>query len=164
MWWYLREKKVTMGIDCKQLRDEIIVPSLITLNMLSDSAVYLLLGTAAQESGMGTYIRQIQGPAVGIFQMEPTTYFSLWNTMKIPLRQKIMSYLNYAEEPDASFMVHDLGFAAIMCRLKYASITAPLPVNEVSQLAHYWKVYYNTNAGRGTEYEFIANYRKYVTC
>ena len=42
--------------------------------MYSESATNLLLGTAAQESRFGTYIKQINGPACGVFQIEPLTY------------------------------------------------------------------------------------------
>ena len=33
---------------------------------VSDSAVFLLMGTAAQESSFGTYMRQLNGPARGV--------------------------------------------------------------------------------------------------
>lgn len=45
----------------------------------SSSAVNLLLGTAAQESAFGTYLRQIGGgPARGVFQMAPATAKDIW--------------------------------------------------------------------------------------
>jgi hypothetical protein len=43
-------------------------PFLASLN-----AIQLLMGTAAQESHLGTYLKQINGPALGVFQMEPNT-------------------------------------------------------------------------------------------
>lgn len=153
-----------MGIDCKQLRDQIIVPSLVMLEMLSNSAVNLLLGTAAQESHMGTYIKQITGPACGIYQVEPGTFFYCWSNTPLALKRRIMLFLNYSKEPVASMMTYDLRLATIMCRLKYYSIKEKLPDNTPPELAVYWKKYYNTPLGKGTELEFVTNYGKYVTC
>ena len=43
--------------------------------LVSQEAENLLMGTAAQESALGEYIRQLgNGPALGIFQMEPETF------------------------------------------------------------------------------------------
>ena len=36
-------------------------------------------GTAAVESRMGTYLRQIGGPALGIWQVEPATHLDCWD-------------------------------------------------------------------------------------
>ena len=53
------------------------------LNLHSDNAVNLLMGTAAQESHLGKYRKQIGGgPALGIFQMEPATFNDIVNNCK----------------------------------------------------------------------------------
>ena len=58
-------------MDPKQLK-ELIERVLRKVNLYSDAAVDLLMLTAAQESACGKYIRQLgNGPALGIFQMEP---------------------------------------------------------------------------------------------
>ena len=50
------------------------------LNLHSDNAVNLLMGTAAQESHLGKYRKQLGGgPALGIFQMEPATFNDIVN-------------------------------------------------------------------------------------
>jgi hypothetical protein len=68
-----------MAFDKKQFRD-LIQRTLQDLGMHSESAVNLLLGTAAQESQFGTYFRQIGGgPALGVFQMEPDTEIDIWD-------------------------------------------------------------------------------------
>jgi len=61
--------------DADHLRREIIAPALRHIGMWSGAAENLLLGTAAVESRMGTYLRQVGGgPALGIWQVEPVTH------------------------------------------------------------------------------------------
>lgn len=64
-----------MSFDKNQFRSLILrVLTNVDPALCSDAAVNLLLGTAAQESEFGKYIRQIRGPALGVFQMEPATF------------------------------------------------------------------------------------------
>ena len=61
----------------KQLRELIIRPTLHTLNAWSPAAEDLMMGTAAQESHCGRYIRQVgcsgMVGAFGVWQMELAT-------------------------------------------------------------------------------------------
>lgn len=62
-------------MDKRQLRN-LIRRVLIGIGGYSEEAENLLMGTAAQESALGEYIRQLgNGPALGIFQMEPRIRF-----------------------------------------------------------------------------------------
>lgn len=151
-------------IEPIQLRDLIIIPTLHRFKMYSESAVNLLLGTCAQESGMGRYIKQVGGgPALGIWQMEPVTHDDLW-----------VNYIEYREtlegaladngiENNVDRLVYDLRYACIMARLHYRRVKEPLPDahNQVG-LAEYWKRHYNTIHGAGTLDEFMHNYGRYV--
>ena len=66
-------------IDVKQFRANIIEPALTVLELDSVAAQELLLGTAVQESRI-TYLRQLgNGPALGLFQMEPATHNDIWD-------------------------------------------------------------------------------------
>lgn len=68
-----------MSINCEQLRLYVIRPTLEKIELWSEAAENLLLGTTAQESHMGTYIKQVgKGPALGIYQMEPATHKDIW--------------------------------------------------------------------------------------
>jgi hypothetical protein len=50
-----------------------------------------------------------------------------------------------------------------MCRLHYRRVPEPLPdAEDINGLAAYWKKYYNTKAGRGSESEFIINWYNLV--
>ncbi|MFW6122267.1 MAG: hypothetical protein ACOC80_15395, partial [Petrotogales bacterium] len=44
----------------------------------SRDAVYQLLFTSAAESDCGKYIRQVKGPAMGLFQIEPNSEKLVW--------------------------------------------------------------------------------------
>ncbi len=154
-----------MTINKEQLRD-LITDTLFEINMLSESAVNLLMGTAAQESHLGTYIRQIKGPALGIFQMEPATHNDIWHNYidyKKGLERIIMDCALMSHPIDARALIYNLKYAIIMCRLHYRRAPEALPeYYDVAGLAKYWKKYYNTHLGAGTEEEFIKNYERFV--
>ncbi len=67
-------------MEAQQLHDYIIKPTLEYMggNYNSDKARFLLLCTAAIESNCGYYIKQVDGPALGIWQMEPATHDDIW--------------------------------------------------------------------------------------
>lgn len=155
-----------MSIKANQLRIHVIVPAISSIGLYSMSAENLLLGTAAQESHLGEYLKQVKGVALGIYQMEPDTYHWLWDSHvkpKVNILSKIRLYCGYSGKPDASRLVSDLTLATIMARLRYSVEKESLPFpNNIEELARYWKKYYNTENGSGTTEEFILNYRKYV--
>lgn len=141
-----------MSYDPHQFRD-LTERTLQEIGMYSVPATQLLMGTAAQESGLGTYLRQITGPALGAFQIEPFTFD--WLCLKYSSRYPELAK-RYSEE-----LEWDLRLGIIMCRMKYYSCPGIIPGNLVSQ-AHYWKKHYNTYLGSGKVEEYIANYKKYV--
>lgn len=150
------------------MRRFIIEPVLQDLGLLSASAVNLLLGTCAQESRMGHFLRQQgAGPALGIFQMEPATHDDIWRNYLMyhgDLAGRVWSYLPDANRsPDPRNLVWNLKYATAMARIHYRRSPLPLPpADDISGLARMWKQVYNTPAGRGTEAEFISNYRRFV--
>ena len=76
-----------------QLQDMVIAPALDKLGLWSPSAEELVLGTAIVESGL-TYIRQWgDGPALGLWQVEPSTQNDLYT-----------NFLNYRPELDSQLM------------------------------------------------------------
>lgn len=166
-----QEKKgsLKMSINKDQLR-ELIIETLKEVDLHSDSAVELLMGTAAVESNLGEYIKQVNGPALGIFQMEPETYFDIWENY---LKFKPMTFSkNYNIEHlqgkqlykhGADTMRYNLKYAIIMTRLHYLRRPEPLPkANDIEGLAYYWKSYFNTRLGKGKQTDFIDKYIKYV--
>lgn len=132
----------------------------------------LLMGTCAQESDLGTYLKQLGGgPALGIFQMEPPTYNDIMQivmpVLPLKVRQQLRNHygIDTFRTPPPERMVYDLGFAAIMAALqywRYRNIRKIPDSHDIVGQAHYWKDYYNTSRGRGTVQEYIKNYYKYV--
>ena len=156
------------GIESLQLRKYIIKPTLVALDPMipySRAAENLLLGTAAQESHMGRYLKQIRGPARGIYQMEPGTYDDIWRTFLSyhPEIGRVVYALLLKYFGGVDQLAGNLYLATAMTRIHYYRVTASLPrTNDVDGMAKYWKKYYNTWRGRGRVVEFVDNYKRYV--
>lgn len=155
-----------MPINCKQLRDEIIVPTLKSMDMFSDAAVNLLLGTAAHESHMGTYLKQVSsGPALGIYQMEPATHDDIhanYLSYRPAIENKLFDFIGSYPEQLTKHLQGNLFYATAMARLHYRRVKEPLPkADDLQGLAEYWKDHYNTHAGKGTVKQFIKDYERF---
>lgn len=144
-----------------QFCEYVIRPALEEVGLYSESAEQLLLGTACSESHLGTYLHQVKGPALGVFQMEPATHDDLWKNYlayKSDLSEKIESLIPSRQWgfPDPELMVTDLRYAAIMARLLYRRSPLALPeADDWYGHAAMWKKVYNTHLGAGTEEKFI---------
>ena len=156
-------------ISSNDLKTRVIEPVLRDAHLHSESAVNLILGTAAQESHMGTYFMQDGGgPAVGIFQMEPATHDDIWgNFLKYkPSTNHYMVVLNALCSPykhSADIMFWNLRYAALMCRMHYVRVSEQLPeADDYRAMGEYWKKHYNTVKGAGTVDEFVENYKRFV--
>jgi hypothetical protein len=145
---------MTMGINLKQLMDIIIQPTLNSLGLLSESAVILLAGTAGVESGYGTYIKQVgKGPALGIYQMEPTTHADIWNNylaFNKELSQRIVRGCDLPNDVISEFrLISNLRYATAMTRVHYLRVKEALPhPDDADGFANYHKKYYNTYLGK----------------
>lgn len=158
-----------MNVD--QLRDLVITPVLEYIGFRSYSSVNLLLGTAAQESNCGEYIRQLgydvdsKNGAFGIYQMELFTHDSLWADYldyRKELAEKVYGLKIYTLT-DAENLISNLPYATAMARIKYLTIKDALPdEDDIEGMARYWKKYYNSSKGKGTKQEFIDSYNRYI--
>lgn len=141
-----------MSYNAAQFRD-LIRRVLMEQALHSPEAEELLMGTAAVESDLGTYLRQVRGPALGVFQMEPETF--RW------LKQLYSSRLERREPEE---MEWDLRLSILAARLRYVIVPERLPdASDVPGLAAYWKRHYNTMAGSGTVEHYVRAYSRYVT-
>lgn len=158
-------------MHAKQLRTEVIRPTLQAIDLWTPQAEDLLMGTAAAESRLGYFLVQQKGPAKGMFQVEPATYADYWHrflqqTTRADV-QRIRAYiadeLRYDSPPPVARVVDDLRLAVVMCRVHYRRIPVALPsAGDITGYAHYWKRHYNTPAGKGRVGEFLRSYRRYV--
>ncbi len=141
-------------INTNDLKSRVIEPILRDAHLYSESAVNLLLGTAAVESHMGTYFMQGGGgPAVGIFQMEPATehYMVVLGALCSPYKHR------------SDILFWNLRYAALMCRMHYYRKSEPLPeADDIRALGDYWKKHYNTVKGAGTVDKFVESYKRFV--
>lgn len=140
----------------KQLRNAII-NVLNKCNLaVSNNIVNLLVGTACVESDCGKYIKQINGPACGIFQIEPNTAKDIQENFikyKPELRQLHDKFYIKSLTLEENLM-YNLAYSIFMCRIFYMRFKEPIP-DLIEEQAKYWKKYYNTKLGKGNVNTYI---------
>lgn len=144
--------------------------------MNSEASVVLLIGTAAHESHGGLYAKQIKGPAVGIYQIEPNTHKSKWQHYlrhRKDMQDFVLEYVpprllrtdtdehgDFVYVDDAALL--DPVYATIMARLIYWPAKEPLPkADDILGLGKYWDSYYNRNPKKGFPYQFVRDLERY---
>lgn len=158
-------------MDAQQLHDYIIKPTLEHMDSLGGNyntkeARFLLLCTAAIESNCGHYIKQVNGPALGIWQMEPNTYNDIWANCDALKTYGLADLLSNTSgfcfyDDEYGHLISSPSYACAMARLKYAMDSEALPSfpdNDVQGLLptdgyYFWKQYkriYNTELGDAT--------------
>lgn len=150
----------------RQLRDLVVLPVLDYMrdisgyNLNTESAVALLLGTAAVESDMGMYIRQYPaGPARGIYQIEVRSFDDLWEwaSNRPALINTVNAFVSKSPWPLSLQICGNLYLATAVSRLYYWRVPDSLPVGrDAEPYGIYWKRFYNTAEGSGTVEKFIA--------
>ena len=143
---------------------QLVNDTLQEINLYSDDASNLILGTISQESAYGFYRKQLGGgPALGICQMEPNTFNDIvFNFLhyKVDLANLILMVCGLTSFHADDLVTNDK-LAVSMCRVHYLRVKAKIP-SDLPGYAAYYKKYYNTPLGAATEEEFIENYNKYV--
>ena len=153
----------------QQLLDHIIVPTLKYMggNYDSKNARMLLLATAAIESKCGYYIKQIGGPALGIWQMEPNTEGDIWKNCDAlgvtGFHDLICNLVVDNGTPHSKSkwtdgdLIYSPVYACAMARLKYSMDSAPLPDhNDIEAVYREYKRIYNTPLGSSTYEKFLS--------
>jgi len=152
-------------IDVNQLIEHVLTPCLDDLHLYSDAAIELLVMTCAVESGGGSFIKQVEGPALGIFQMEEATHDDIWRNFLMHDSRRLtlmQQHFGCVVIPPAYRMVADLRYAAAMARLLYARFPDRLPAkDDVEGLYEYYKKFYNTEKGKSKKAPSIKKYLTY---
>lgn len=156
-------------MNAKQLRELVVRPTLEYLQgavPYSKEAEDLLMMTAAHESHLGEYLKQINGPALGIYQMEPRTEEDIWRNYlyyREPLNEAIQVTMKDPWTVDSPLLVCDLVYATAMARVHYFRVPEALPQYDgtegyIDALARYAKKYYNTEKGKATVQDYKEAY------
>jgi len=148
------------GLNPDHLRNEVVRPVLEHMNMWSQPAEDLVVGTAIVESGL-RHLRQFsQGPALGIYQMEPDTASDCWRYMRDrpDIAVKVQRLLSPWPSPKIQ-LIGNLNYATAICRVKYWMDPKPIP-DDLEGQAAIWKRVWNTPKGRGTAPRYILDYRR----
>jgi len=139
----------------QQLLDHIIKPTLKYMGGNYDSlnARMLSLSTAAIESNCGHYIKQVGGPALGPWQMEPDTEKDIWRECDALKYNDFIHKINSLGTPTIEFsaLISAPMYACAMARLKYSMDKDPLPHHSDKYGIYvYYKRIYNTPLGAST--------------
>lgn len=138
----------------------------------SEDAITLIHETGVVESGY-KYLRQLgDGPARSFWQTEPLTAISNLSDF-LSYRKSLMAkcaeasmvdlkhWQNYNEKLWADILEKNIAAAIVHCRLKYWRVPMRMP-NTLEGRAKYWKKYYNTEQGKGTEEKYIDTVKEYL--
>lgn len=133
--------------------------------MDSYDALMLILRTGAAEGGY-RHLRQLGGPALGFFQMEPDTALDLVVNF-LNSREVLTALVDTAAGGSAwrgdldYHLASNIALQIALCRLKYWRSPGPIPpAQDLNGQAKYWKEHYNTSAGKGTPAQFVAAARQ----
>ena len=133
-------------------------------------ALDLVYNTGLVESKY-VYLKQVKGPAVGHWQIEPWVGVSICNDylkFRDPLMKKVaeVCYLDWkyflkpVEDDWRFILTTNLAAQIVFCRLHYWRVPKPLP-RTLEEQAIQWKQYYNTAKGKGTPEHFAEIVSKY---
>ena len=165
-----------MTINAKQFRELIVRPTLKYLEPeipYSTEAEDLLVMTAAHESHLGTYLKQVNGPALGVYQMEPDTHADIWENF-LEYRDELAWVVDdllteRLDEDYSDSLVFDLRYATAMARVHYYRDKEAIPKEKdyptrseyIDALGAYAKRVYNTELGKATANQYVKDYLKY---
>lgn len=146
-------------MDPYQFREYIVVPACKGLGpkYASKAAIRLLMATAAQETHLAQYVRQMNhGKGRGPFQMEPATLDDLYTN-------GLDGRVSLLPPKSAARLVYDLRYATKVARLQYYRFPEQLPLpGDVDGMFTYYKKHWNSKAGAATHNKFVTNWKKYV--
>jgi len=146
------------GLDLGQLKRDIVAPVCQALALPGDLAARtaFMAGIASVESNAAE-LEQNGGPALGLWQMEPTTHDDCWQNFLLArhaLGGVCLGYLparfNGRPVGNAIAMVESLAYACALAAVRfYRSPIALPPFGDPAAMNAAWKAGYNTPSGAG---------------
>jgi len=160
-----------MGICAEELRRLVIRPTLKHLGEWSPAAENLLLGTAAQESGLGFHLKQQHQRGLGIFQIRPQTHRRIWDNYLVhhpdlaSAVRGLASQHEFLSNPHAE-LATNLSYTTAIAWMIYRRNEKPLPTAEdTDSMGRHWRRHFQRNSHLSVEEsaeDFTKNYRQYV--
>lgn len=129
--------------------------------------VALLMETSAVESSRGYIVRQVGGPARGIFQMEPTTEQCMrsWLKDNFPsVHDEVMAFYDKKKSLEWN-ITHNVPYNVAMSTAYYWRRMGDSLAGNITTLedrAKVWKTHYNTYLGKGSIAGYIKKAGKYL--
>lgn len=149
-----------MSINASDFSSLVVVPALQLLAPAgipySKVAHDLLMGTAAQESLLGTYLVQESGPGVGVFMATPSLIPAVLMKCSVEVRAAIGAV---GDVSSAGAVAANLTLAAMIARCWYWVVPKALPADTISGLWGYYKTYYNSSLGAAVESQWNTNWK-----
>lgn len=144
---------------CHYFYQDIILPTLKTMDMGGDNIAELLLGTALVESRL-TWRKQMgNGPARGLYQMEMATHNDIWDnylSYRKSLADKVLQFKTTNKANAEEELINNDLYATAMARVHYARVKEAIPdAGDTDGMANYWKKYYNTYLGKGLPDKYV---------
>ena len=133
----------------------------------SKDHVALLMETSAVESSRGYIVRQVGGPARGIFQMEPATEQCMrsWLKDNFPrVHDEVMAFYDKKKSPEWN-LTHNVPYNVAMSTAYYWRRMGDSLAGNITTLedrAKVWKTHYNTYLGKGSIAGYIKKAGKYL--
>ena len=155
-----------MGICASELRHYVIRPTLKQLGHYSADMEELLMATAAQESGLGSHLKQKHHRGMGVFHIDAKTHERIWdnylakNPELASLIRGLASQHMFLEKPHSELATNLIYSTAIAWSI-YKSQEAPVPnKKDIQAIARCWQHYFNGKHASQTV--FIKHYQEYI--
>jgi hypothetical protein len=118
-----------VALDARQLRKLVIRPALLEIELWSEAAEQLVLGTAIVESRL-SFIKQLgSGPASGLWQIEPDTHRDVYENF-LEYREGLYDQVMGLSAPGQTFeenLMSNMQYGAAICRICYYRAPKALP-------------------------------------
>ncbi len=158
-----------MGICARELRSLVIRPTLKHLKLWSPAAEELLLGTAAQESGLGEHLKMDNHRALGIYQITPRMHRNIWDNYlarqpELASRVRgLASQHEFLQHPHAE-LATNLAYATAVAMMVYLRRGTLLPSGTQNSPARLGRCWHNNfhSKPQGTVGDFIDHYQDLV--
>jgi len=140
------------------IKKHIIAPALVAIGAYSDDRLDMVFVTGAAETLYQDIRQHNNGIAVSWFQIERITHDDLYRFLSANKKQYILDGLIKLTHGRIHFKELEANpfYAAACCAIRYMYEPSPLPkAGQRMRQAEYWKRFYNSAKGKGTEGGFL---------